>query len=253
MELSFKGKVAFVTGAASGIGRATAIAFAEAGASVAVLDVNSDGGQETVAMIQRKDGKAVFFHCDVANEKSVREAIDKTVERLGGLDIAFNNAGIEGQLNVTEECTNENWNRVLQTNLTGVWYCMKHQIPILKQNKAGGAIVNCASIAGLIGFPLIPAYAASKHAVVGLTKTAALELATKNVRVNCVCPGVIETPMIDRFTSEKVSKSDLMRSEPVGRMGTPEEIANGVLWLSSPAASFVTGHTLVIDGGWVAQ
>lgn len=253
MQFSFKDKVAFVTGAGSGIGRATAHLFAKNGASVLVADMNSQGGEETVSQIRKAGGKTAFQRCDVGNEGSVHEALERTLKEFRRIDFAFNNAGIEGTQAWTDECTSENWEKVLHTNLTGIWYCMKHQIPLMKKNESGGSIVNCASIAGLVGFPGLPAYVASKHGVVGLTKTAALELAKANIRVNCVCPGAIQTPMIDRLTSGgKTQRDDLIKSEPIGRIGKPEEIASAVAWLCSDGASFVTGHPMVVDGGWVA-
>jgi len=183
----------------------------------------------------------------------LKRAGDETVKEFGRLDYAFNNAGIEGEQGVTPDCTEENWNKVININLKGVWLCMKYQIPqMLKQGS--GSIINCSSIAGLVGFPGIPAYVASKHAVIGLTKTAALEYAKSNIRVNAICPGVIQTPMIERFAhGEAQIKKQLADGEPVGRMGQPEEIASAALWLGSSESSFVTGHSLVVDGGWVAQ
>lgn len=245
--------MAFVTGGASGIGRASALSFAAEGYAVAVVDRDSDGGQETVRHIEKKNGTAIFLKCDMAAPADIKKAVQETVKRLGRLDCAFNNAGIEGEQSSTADCTEDNWDRVININLKGVWLCMKYQIPEMLKT-GGGSIVNCSSIAGLVGFQGIPAYVASKHGVVGLTKTAALELAKKNIRVNAVCPGVIQTPMIDRFTHGEAQVTKvLLGNEPVGRMGTPEEIADTVIWLCSEKSSFVTGHALVADGGWVAQ
>jgi NAD(P)-dependent dehydrogenase (short-subunit alcohol dehydrogenase family) len=252
-QQGFANKVIFITGASSGIGRATALAFAREGASVALADVGDQGGLETVRLVEARGARALFVHCDVSSDREVRSALGKTIETFGRLDCAFNNAGIEGQQASTADCTEENWDRVLSVNLKGIWLCMKHEIPLLlKQGR--GAIVNCSSIAGLVGFPGIPAYVASKHGVVGLTKTAALELAKTGIRVNAVCPGVIETPMIERFVhGEALIRQQLVGGEPIGRVGQPEEIAETVLWLCSDAASFVTGQPIAVDGGWVAQ
>lgn len=251
MEQTFKDKVALITGGSFGIGKATAIAFAGRGASVVVVDWVED--KETIETIQRAGGEAIFLKADMSKEEDIKMMVDKTIEKYGKLDYAFNNAGVEGLTAVTHECTNENWNHVLSINLTGVWLCMKYQIPhMLKQGK--GAIVNNASIAGLVGFPGIPAYVASKHAIVGLTKNAALEYGKMGIRVNVVCPGVIKTPMIDRFTGKsKEVEKQFESMEPIGRLGEPEEVADAVLWLCSDASSFVTGHSLAVDGGWVAQ
>ncbi|MEX2564610.1 MAG: SDR family oxidoreductase, partial [Cyclobacteriaceae bacterium] len=190
---------------------------------------------------------------DMSKEEDIKLMVDKTIEKYGKLDYAFNNAGVEGLSASTHECTNDNWHHVLAINLTGVWLCMKYQIPhMLTQGK--GSIVNNASIAGLVGFPGIPAYVASKHAVIGLTKNAALEYGKMGIRVNVVCPGVIKTPMIDRFTGKsKEVEKQFESMEPIGRLGEPEEVADAVLWLCSDASSFVTGHSLAVDGGWVAQ
>lgn len=249
----FKDKVVFVTGASSGIGRATALAFAENGARVALADWQEDAGQSISNKISQSGGESFFVKCDVSREDDIRRAISETVKRFGRLDCAFNNAGIEGQVASTANCSNENWEKVININLRGVWLCMKHQIPEMIK-AGGGAIVNCSSIAGVVGFEGIPAYVASKHGVLGLTKTAALEYARQNIRINAVCPGVIQTPMIDRFTGggEK-EKQGLIEGEPMGRMGQPEEIASAVLWLCSSDSSFVTGHPLIVDGGWVAR
>lgn len=250
---NFDEKVAFVTGAATGIGRATALAFAKAGAQVAVVDTNVDSGVHTAQLIQDAEGCAEFFKCDVSNPEDVRKAVEGTMKTFSRLDFAFNNAGIEGYQAVTPECTEKNFDEVIRINLKGVWLCMKYQIPQMLAH-GGGSIVNCSSIAGLIGFPGIPAYVASKHGVIGLTKTAALEYAKSNLRVNAICPGVIQTPMIDRFVhGEAQIRQQLVAGEPVGRVGTPEEVAAAALWLCSDNSSFITGHSLAVDGGWVAQ
>lgn len=250
---NFDGKVLFVSGASSGIGRATALLFAKCNAKVMVADIDKDAGLQTARMIADAGGFAEFVPCNVANESEVKEAIKATVRSFGKIDFAFNNAGIEGLQATTADCTLENWNQVIQTNLSGVWFAMKYELEQMLRQQ-GGVIVNCSSIAGLVGFSAIPAYVASKHGVLGLTKTAALEYARLNIRVNAVCPGVIRTPMVDRFVhgDEKVLSS-LTQNEPMGRIGQPEEIAESVAWLCSDASSFVTGHPLVVDGGWVVQ
>jgi len=248
------GKIVLVTGGGSGIGRATSLALVREGAKVMIADYNAKGGEETVKMIKEKGGEASFMHADVSVTKQVEAMIQKTVEVYGRIDGAHNNAGIEGRTADTINCTEETFDRTIAINLKAVWLCMKYEIPqMLKQG--GGAIVNTASIAGLLGFNGLPAYVASKHGVVGLTRTAALEYATKNIRVNCVCPGVINTPMVERLidSSPDYGKTELEAMEPVGRMGKPEEIAEAVVWLLSDAASFVTGHPMVVDGGWVAR
>jgi NAD(P)-dependent dehydrogenase (short-subunit alcohol dehydrogenase family) len=253
MKSEYKGKVALVTGGAYGIGRASAIAFAREGARVVVADVKRDGGDETVKMITSAGGEAVFVKTDVSKADDVRRLIRTTIETFGQLDIAFNNAGIEGEMAPTTDCTEENWDRTIDINLKGIWLCMKYEIPeLLKQG--GGAIVNMASVAGMVGFPGLPAYCASKGGVVQLTRAAALEQAKSNIRINAVCPGVIQTPMIDRLIGgNSEAEAGFVALEPVGRMGTPEEIADAVLWLCSKGASFVTGHPLVVDGGLVVQ
>ena len=246
-------KVALVTGGSSGIGRATALLFASKGAKVVVADVQVSGGQETVDMIKEAGGDAIFVKTDVSKSNDVKALINQTVEHYGRLDCAFNNAGINGRPAPIVDQEEETWDRVININLKGVWLCMKYEVvQMLKQG--GGTIVNTASVAGLIGFRNTTPYVASKHGIVGLTKTVALEYAQANIRVNAVCPGVIHTPMVDRFTGgSPQALARVAALEPVGRMGKPEEVAEVVVWLSSDAASFVTGHAMAVDGGLVAQ
>lgn len=251
MENQFKEKVAIVTGGSFGIGRATAIAFAKKGAKVAVVDWIEDS--ETLNVIKSLGGETIFIKCDISKPEDVKAMVEKTIATFGRLDYAFNNAGIEGNNGSVHECTEENWDKTIGINLKGIWLSMKYEIPeMLKQGK--GVIVNCASIAGLVGFPGLPAYVASKHGVIGLTKTSALECAKLGIRVNAVCPGAIKTPMIDRITGNKKEVEEQFAAmEPIGRLGQPEEVANSVLWLCSDDASFITGHAMAVDGGWVAQ
>jgi NAD(P)-dependent dehydrogenase (short-subunit alcohol dehydrogenase family) len=253
MSKLFNGEVAIVTGASSGIGRASAIEFSKEGAKVVVADVLEKEANETVEMIRKMGGEALFVRCDVSNPNDVEQMVKKTITTFGRLDAAFNNAGIEGEQAFTMDCTLENWDHVININLKGVWLCMKYEIAeMMKQKK--GAIVNCSSVAGLVGFPGIPAYVASKHGVVGLSKTAALEYAKHGIRVNAVCPGVIKTPMIDRFThGSPEAVQQLIKIEPVGRMGGPEEVAALAVWLCSDKASFITGYPYAVDGGFVAE
>ncbi len=246
-------KIALVTGAGSGIGRATALVFAREGAKVVVADIVVEGGQETVQQIEAAGGEAIFVKADVSQAADVEALVAKTVETYGRLDCAFNNAGIEGGVKPTIDCTEEEFDRTIAVNLTGVWLCMKYELQQML-SQGGGAIVNTASVAGLVGFPGLPDYVASKHGVVGLTKTAALEYAKSGIRVNAVCPGVIQTPMVERGAQLSPGFDELAVSmEPVGRFGQPSEIGEAVVWLCSDAASFVTGHPMVVDGGLVAQ
>lgn len=250
---SFEGKVALVTGGATGIGKAAALAFAKEGAKVVVAGRTEVTGTEAVREIEKAGGQAIFVRTDVAHAADVRNMVDATVKTFGRLDYAFNNAGVEGTEVMTDlaDQSEENYDAIFNANVRGVFLSMKHEIPAILKS-GGGAIVNNSSVAGLVAFPGVSLYVASKHAVIGLTKNAALEYAKRGIRINAVAPAAIETPMLDRFT-EAVPKDMLASLHPIGRTGTPEEIAAGVLWLCSPAASFVTGHTLTIDGGFTAQ
>ena len=246
-------KIALVTGAGSGIGRATALVFAREGAKVVVADIVVEGGQETVQQIEAAGGEAIFVKADVSQAADVETLIAQTVETYGRIDCAFNNAGIEGGVKPTIDCTEEEFDRTIAVNLTGVWLCMKYEIQQML-SQGGGTIVNTASAAGLVGFPGLPDYVASKHGVVGLTKTAALEYAKSGIRVNAVCPGVIQTPMVERGAQLSPGFDELAVSmEPVGRFGQPSEVGEAVVWLCSDAASFVTGIPMQVDGGLVAQ
>jgi NAD(P)-dependent dehydrogenase (short-subunit alcohol dehydrogenase family) len=250
---SCAGKVMLVTGGSAGIGRAAAEALAAEGAAVVVADVDEVRGEEVAAGITAKGGRAEFHRVDVTDDASVAELLAWIGDRFGGLDAAFNNAGIEGQPAITGACTVENWERTLAVNLTGVWLCMRHELPLMLR-RGGGSIVNCASVAGLVGFATIPAYTASKHGVVGLTKTAALEYARDGIRVNALCPGVIDTEMVERFTGGRPEAEEAMiATEPIGRMGRPDEIADAVVWLCSDRSSFTTGQAIAVDGGFVAR
>jgi NAD(P)-dependent dehydrogenase (short-subunit alcohol dehydrogenase family) len=248
-----EGRVALVTGGSSGIGRATARAFARDGYTTVIADVHEDRGREVVAECEAEGATCHLIGCDVSDEGSVENLIHEIVSNFARLDAAFNNAGIEGDVAPTGECTSANFDRVIAINLRGVFLCMREELKLMAAQDSGGAIVNNSSVAGLVGLPGIPAYDASKHGVLGLTRTAALEYAKRNIRVNAVCPGAIETPMLDRFMSASPGGRDAMiRTEPIGRIGKPEEIAVAVLWLCSEEASFVTGHALAVDGGWTA-
>ena len=253
MTSQFVGKVAIVTGGAAGIGRATALAFAREGAKVIVADVQTDDGNETIRLIQEAGGEARFVKTNVAHSADVAHLITIATATYGRIDYGVNNAGIEGAFARTAECSDENWERTIAINLTGVWLCMRAELPeLLKQG--GGAIVNMASVAGLVGFPNLPAYVASKHGVVGLTKAAALEYAEQGIRINAVCPGVIRTAMVERVIGGDPAVEALYTSmEPIGRLGQPEEIADAVVWLCSDHASFVTGQALAVDGGLVTR
>jgi NAD(P)-dependent dehydrogenase (short-subunit alcohol dehydrogenase family) len=249
----FEGKVALVTGGAAGIGRTTALAFATEGAKVVIADINVEGGEDTVRMIRDGGGEAIFVRTDVRISEEVKAMADKTIEAFGRLDIAFNNAGINEDAVTMSRCPEDSWERMIDTNLTGVFLCMKYELP--KMRKSGvGSIVNTASVMGLVGDGSHPGYSGSKHGVVGLTRTAAIVYARAGVRINVVCPGPTYTGMIHRLIDGQPELEKLLLANiPMNRMAQPEEIAKAVLFLCSDDASYITGHALAVDGGWVAR
>ena len=248
------GKVALITGAGSGIGQATSRIFAREGAKLVLADVVEEGGNRTLKIVQDLGAQAIFVKCDVAQWSDVEAAVAKAVQTYGRLDCAFNNAGIEGRGGNTHECTEENWNRVIAIDLTGVWLCMKAEITQLLKQGGGGAIVNTSSGAGLAGVRGMPAYVASKHGVAGLTRAAAIEYGRNGIRINAVCPGPIRTPMMGRLLRGRADAEErFARSEPLKRLGEPEEIGEAVAWLCSDRASYVTGLPMPVDGGFMAM
>ena len=253
MDRSFEGKVAVVTGAASGMGLVTARSFAEAGAAVALADIDEKAARTAVDDLIAAGHRAIAVRCNVADEAEVAAMVDQTVEIFGRLDAAFNNAGIQSPAVETADASGAEFDRVIAVNLRGVWNCMKYELKQMRQ-QGSGAIVNCSSIGGLIGLPGRAVYHAAKHGVLGLTKSAALEYASRGIRINAVCPGTVDTPMVSAMLAKEAdAMKEIMRDQPIGRLGRPQEIASAVLWLCSPGAGFVIGHALTVDGGFTAH
>lgn len=250
----FENKVVLITGASSGIGRAAAIAFAKEGAKLLLADVNAEGGGETVNLVQALGADASYITCDVSHEGEVKTMIDAAIHRYGALDVAVNNAGLGGSIAPVHMQESSVFDAVMNVNVKGVWLCMKYEVPLMRQNEKGGSIVNIASVAGLLGFPNNSPYCASKHAVIGLTKAVALEVASKGLRVNALCPSYTNTPMVSALLEEQPRLTEnVQQASPMRRLGTPEEIAEAILWLASPKASFVNGVALAADGGLTAM
>jgi NAD(P)-dependent dehydrogenase (short-subunit alcohol dehydrogenase family) len=252
MTSGLKAKVALVTGGTSGIGQETAVLFAKAGASVAIAGRREREGKETLELVHAAGGEGLFLRTDVSKAADVDNLVQKTVEKFGRLDIAFNNAGIEGTYMPIVRQSEADWDRTIEVNLKGVWLCLKYEIRQMLKQGGGGAIVNMASIMGSIGFIGAAAYTASKHGVIGLTKAAALETARARIRINAVCPAFVETPMLDRICTAPAAHKHLLGCHPIGRFGKPSEVAEAVVWMCSESSSFMTGQSLVLDGGFLA-
>ncbi|MFH5886328.1 glucose 1-dehydrogenase [Halalkalibaculum sp. DA3122] len=254
MTRILKNKVAIVTGAATGIGRATAVALAKEGANILVADINQQELAKTLALIEQEDVDGVSMKTDIARPDQVDNMVRQALKTFGRLDIACNNAGIGGAMKSTAEYTEEEWDQVINVNLKGQWLCMKYEIPAMLET-GEGSIINISSILGKVGFARAAAYTASKHGLIGLTKTAALEYAEDQIRINAICPAFIDTPMLEQagITTDEETKEATIALHPVGRLGTPEEIAEAVVWLASSRSSFVTGHALMVDGGYTAR
>jgi NAD(P)-dependent dehydrogenase (short-subunit alcohol dehydrogenase family) len=253
MNISFENKVALVTGAGSGMGLATAKAFAESGASVTLADWNEKAVRSATEELAAQGHKALAIHCDVADDAQVEAMVEQTVATFGRLDAAYNNAGVQNIVAETADAPREDFDRVMAINLRGVWSCMKFELRQMRK-QGSGAIVNCSSLGGLVGAPGRGTYHAAKHGVIGLTKSAALEYASRGIRINAVCPGIINTPMVaGMLATQAEAMKELMKDVPIGRLGRAEEIADAVLWLCSPAASFVIGHALAVDGGFTVH
>ena len=250
MEIGFEGKVALVTGAAVGMGFATAKAFAESGAAVVLADINTEAVEKAVCDLSKAGHKVLAVTCDTSDEKQVQAMVDATIKAFGRLDAAYNNAGVNSLMTDTAELGAEEYDRVMNIDLRGVWLCMKYELQQMGR-QGSGAIVNCSSIGGLIGLPGRAAYHAAKHGILGLTKSAAAEYAPRGIRINAVCPGTIETPMVRQMVdSGDLSREVCASLAPIGRLGQPEEIANAVLWLCSPLASYIIGQAIAVDGGY---
>ncbi len=254
-NIGFDGQTVVVTGAGSGIGQDTAVEFGDAGANVVLADADTEGGEATADTINDEtDGDAMFIEVDVTDNSDVEQMVETATESYGGLDVAFNNAGIGGTFDETHEIPEENWQAIIDVNLSGVWRCLKKEIPAM-HDSGGGAIVNTASVLGQVGDAGAPAYTAAKHGVVGLTKVAAIEQATEDIRVNAICPGYVETQMLDDagVTTNEQMRSEIEGLHPMQRLGTADEISDAVLWLASDGASFATGEALAVDGGYLSR
>lgn len=250
MEITFKGKVALVTGAGSGMGLAAATAFAKSDAAVALADINGASAQKAAKDLAAAGYKAIAITCDVSDEARVKAMVDKTVETFGRLDAAYNNAGINSPMTDTADLLSEEYDRIMSINLRGVWLCMKYELQQMR-SQGSGAIVNCSSLGGLVGNPGRAAYHAAKHGVLGLTKSAAIEYAPRGIQINAICPGTIETPMVQSMVdSGDLSREKSAQAAPIGRLGRDDEIADAVLWLCSPASSYVIGQSIAVDGGY---